>query len=158
MAQFQRLLVVLILTAVLLVVAEAAGDPDTSGCRGLTHGRYSRVFAFGNSLTDTGNAAIYPPTAGGTFTRLPYGQTYFGRPSGRASDGRIITDFLVEELKVPQPTPYLAGSTAADFVNGSNLAIGGSTALEPAFLEARGVTSLVLVSLSNETRWFQNVL
>ena len=95
MAQFQRLLVDLILTAVLLVVAaEAAGDLETSGCRGLTRGRYSRVFAFGNSLTDTGNAAIYPPTAGGTFTRLPYGQTYFGRPSGRASDGRIITDFL----------------------------------------------------------------
>ena len=94
MAQFQRLLVDLILAAVLLVVAEAAGDPDASGCRGLTRGRYSRIFAFGNSLTDNGNAAIYPPTAGGTFTKLPYGQTYFGRPSGRASDGRIITDFL----------------------------------------------------------------
>ena len=64
----------------------------------------------------------------------------------------------MEELKVPQPMPYLAGGTAADFVNGSNMAIGGSTALEPAFLEARGVTSPVLVSLSNETRWFQNVL
>ena len=55
---------------------------------------YAAVFNFGDSLTDTGNAAIYPPTAGGTFTELPYGQTYFGRPSGRASDGRIITDFL----------------------------------------------------------------
>ena len=59
---------------------------------------------------------------------------------------------------MPQPTPYLAGRTAADFINGSNLAIGGSTALEPAFLEARGVTSFVLVALSYETRWFENVL
>nr|CAB3499736.1 unnamed protein product [Digitaria exilis] len=65
MAQCQRLLVDLVLTAVLLVVAEAGGDPldTTSGCRGLTRGRFSRVFAFGNSLTDTGNAAIFPLTA-----------------------------------------------------------------------------------------------
>ncbi|CAN6318582.1 unnamed protein product [Urochloa humidicola] len=157
MAQFQRLL---ILTAVLLVAADAGGDdPDTGGCGGLTRGHYSRVFAFGDSLTDTGNAAIFPPTAGGTFTRLPYGETYFGHPSGRASDGRIITDFLVEKLKVPLPTPYLAGRTAADFLNGSTFAVGGATALDPAFLEASwGLKSFVPVSLSNETRWFKNVL
>nr|CAB3494808.1 unnamed protein product [Digitaria exilis] len=159
MAQCQRLLVDLVLTAVLLVVAEAGGDLDTtSGCRGLTRGRFSRVFAFGNSLTDTGNAAIFPLTAGGPFTQPPYGETFFGHPSGRASNGRIIIDFLVEKLQVPQPTPYLAGRTAADFVNGSNFAIGGATALEPAFLQSRGLTSFVPVSLSNETRWFQNVL
>jgi hypothetical protein len=97
MAQLQRLIaeVKVILTVVLVLAAEAAGDgdPDT-GCRGLTGGRYTRVFAFGDSLTDTGNSAIFPPTAGGTFTKLPYGDTFFGHPSGRASDGRIITDFL----------------------------------------------------------------
>lgn len=95
MAQLQRLFVEVVLT-VLLLVAEAAGDADldTRACRGLMRGRYTRVFAFGDSLTDTGNSAIFPPTAGGTFTQLPYGETYFGHPSGRASDGRIITDFL----------------------------------------------------------------
>ncbi|KAF8723314.1 hypothetical protein HU200_021835 [Digitaria exilis] len=147
MAQCQRLLVDLVLTAVLLVVAEAGGDLDTtSGCRGLTRGRFSRVFAFGNSLTDTGNAAIFPLTAGGPFTQPPYGETFFGHPSGRASNGRIIIDFLVEKLQVPQPTPYLAGRTAADFVNGSNFAIGGATALEPAFLQSRGLTSFLRVT------------
>ncbi|CAN6299538.1 unnamed protein product [Urochloa humidicola] len=108
---------------------------------GVTGGmaRYARVFCFGDSLTDTGNAAIFPVTAGGPFTRPPYGETHFGCPSGRASDGRLINDFLVEGLKVPQPTPYLAGKTAADFLNGTNFALGGAMALDPAFLASRGV-------------------
>ncbi|CAN6293682.1 unnamed protein product [Urochloa humidicola] len=138
----------------LLVYLLAAGA--TGGCHGVA--RYARVFSFGDSLTDTGNAAIFPVTAGGPFTRPPYGETHFGRPSGRASDGRLINDFLVEGLKVPLPTPYLAGRTAADFLNGTNFAVGGATALDPAFLASRGVVSAVPVSLSNQTAWFQNVL
>ncbi|XP_066342237.1 GDSL esterase/lipase At2g27360-like isoform X2 [Miscanthus floridulus] len=141
------------LLVVLLVAAEAFAYADTDG-----YGRYSRLFAFGNSLTDTGNSAIFPVTAGGPFTRPPYGETYFGHPSGRASNGRLILDFLVEELKVPQPTPYLAGKTAADFLNGTNFALGGATVLDPAFLASKGVTSFVPISLSNETSWFQNVV
>ncbi|KAG0549658.1 hypothetical protein BDA96_01G274000 [Sorghum bicolor] len=142
------------LLVLLLVAAEAFFVyADTND-----YGRYSRVFAFGNSLTDTGNAAIFPVTAGGPFTRPPYGQTYFGHPSGRASNGRLILDFLVEELKVPEPTPYLAGKTAGDFLNGTNFALGGATALDPAFLASKGITSFVPVSLSNETSWFQNVV
>ncbi|PUZ39419.1 hypothetical protein GQ55_9G306100 [Panicum hallii var. hallii] len=142
---------VLVLVGLVAAVADAAPGP-----RGLT--RYTRVFAFGNSLTDTGNAAIFPATAGGPFTRPPYGQTYFGQPSGRASDGRLIIDFLADELRVPQPTPYLAGRTAADFLNGTNFAVGGATALDPAFLVTKGIMSFVPISLSNQTSWFQNVL
>ncbi|EES16136.1 GDSL esterase/lipase At1g28650 [Sorghum bicolor] len=131
---------------------------DTGGYRR----RHARLFAFGNSLTDTGNAAIFPATAGGPSTSPPYGETYFGHPSGRASDGRLIVDFLVEELKVPEPTPYLAGgrttATAADFVNGANFALGGATALDQAFLATKGIQSLVPISLTNETTWFHNVL
>jgi hypothetical protein len=95
MAQLQRLIAEVILNVILVLVAKAAGDGDPeTGWRDLTGGRYTRVFAFGDSLTDTGNSAIYRPTAGGTFTKLPYGETYLGHPCGRASDGRIITDFF----------------------------------------------------------------
>ncbi|KAL6883405.1 hypothetical protein ACP4OV_010819 [Aristida adscensionis] len=157
MAPFPRVPVALLLAAVVVAAAEAAAYRDPGGRR--DKARLGRcIFAFGNSLTDTGNAAINPVTAGGTFTRLPYGETYFGHPSGRASDGRIFIDFLVEELKLPQPTPYLAGRTAADFQNGVNFAVGGATALEPAFLESQGVKTFVPVSLNNETRWFENVV
>ncbi|KAK3153622.1 hypothetical protein QOZ80_2BG0178450 [Eleusine coracana subsp. coracana] len=139
-----------------LLAAEAASAPVTGSKHGIE--RYSRIFGFGNSLTDTGNSDIYPLTAGGVSTRPPYGQTYFGHPSGRASDGRIIIDFLVEKLKVPQPLPYLAGKTAADFVNGVNFAISGATVLEPEFLRSKGLMVFVPVSLINETNWFKHVV
>uniref|UniRef100_A0A0D9XJB2 GDSL esterase/lipase n=1 Tax=Leersia perrieri TaxID=77586 RepID=A0A0D9XJB2_9ORYZ len=142
----------LVLIGILIAVVAADGrrqPPRTP---------YSRVFSFGDSLTDTGNAAILPITAGGPFTQPPYGMTFFHRPNGRASDGRLVIDFIVKGLGLPEPTPYLAGKTAADFQLGVNFAVGGSTALDPAFLKARGVTSFVPVSLSNETRWFDNAL
>uniref|UniRef100_K4AKN4 Uncharacterized protein n=1 Tax=Setaria italica TaxID=4555 RepID=K4AKN4_SETIT len=59
---------------------------------------YGRVFSFGDSLTDTGNAAILPATAGGPFTRAPYSET-FHHPGGRASDGRLIIDFIGGSLR-----------------------------------------------------------
>jgi hypothetical protein len=64
----------------------------------------------------------------------------------------------VESLGLPQPTPYLAGETAEDFRHGANFAVGGATALDPAFLKSKGVMTFVPVSLSNETSWFNNVL
>jgi hypothetical protein len=90
MATVSRLRVAVLL--ILLVAGNAAPYRDTGGRHDLKG--YSRIFGFGNSLTDTGNAAIYPLTAGGIGTRPPYGQTYFGHPSGRAGDGRLMIDFL----------------------------------------------------------------
>uniref|UniRef100_A0A0E0BA19 GDSL esterase/lipase n=1 Tax=Oryza glumipatula TaxID=40148 RepID=A0A0E0BA19_9ORYZ len=156
-APFPRRLLLSLLLGVLVVAIVAAADVESSagGGGGRRHSprrtRYSRVFSFGDSLTDTGNAAILPATAGGPFTRPPYGMTFYHHPTGRASDGRLA-------LGLPEPTPYLAGKTAADFRRGVNFAVGGATALDPAFLKSRGMTSSVPVSLSNETRWFQDVL
>ncbi|EAY78349.1 hypothetical protein OsI_33438 [Oryza sativa Indica Group] len=163
-APFPRRLLLSLLLGVLVVAVVAAADVESSagGGGGRRHSprrtRYSRVFSFGDSLTDTGNAAILPATAGGPFTRPPYGMTFYHHPTGRASDGRLVIDFLVKALGLPEPTPYLAGKTAADFRRGVNFAVGGATALDPAFLKSRGMTSSVPVSLSNETRWFQDVL
>uniref|UniRef100_A0A0D9XJB1 GDSL esterase/lipase n=1 Tax=Leersia perrieri TaxID=77586 RepID=A0A0D9XJB1_9ORYZ len=119
---------------------------------------YARVFCFGNSLTDTGNNPILPATAGGVATIPPYGMTYFHRPTGRSSDGRLVIDFIVKALRVPEPTPYLAGKTVEDFLAGTNFAVGGATVLDPAVLKSKGIVSLVPVSLSNETRWFEDTL
>jgi len=64
-----------------------------------------------------------------------------------------------EALGVPQPTPYLAGKTAACIGGcGVNFAVGGGTALDPAFFEGRRLKLFVPVSLRNQTRWFKNVL
>ncbi|KAE8821341.1 GDSL esterase/lipase [Hordeum vulgare] len=156
MTQLSRILLLVLL--LVLVNGEAAATPYADGMDGQPASRYSRVFSFGDSLTDTGNAAILPATAGGPFSHAPYGETYFHHPSGRASDGRLIIDFIVESLGLPQPPPYLAGETADDFRRGANFAVGGATALDPAFLKSRGIATFVPVSLSKETSWFSNVL
>lgn len=47
------------------------------------------IFNFGDSNSDTGGFdSAFPAQPG------PYGMTYFKRPVGRSSDGRLIVDFL----------------------------------------------------------------
>ena len=93
----------------LLVAAQAAAGTGRATGGRLSPARYAGVFAFGNSLTDTGNAAIFPATAAGPSTRQPYGQTYFGHPTGRASDGRLI-DFLSTEILVPSLSMFMCAA------------------------------------------------
>lgn len=55
---------------------------------------YAAIFNFGDSLVDAGNLVVdgipdYLATA-----RLPYGMNYFGYPTGRCSDGRLVVDFI----------------------------------------------------------------
>jgi hypothetical protein len=50
---------------------------------------FQAIFNFGDSNSDTGcmSAAFYPAI-------LPYGETFFHEAVGRASDGRLIIDFI----------------------------------------------------------------
>ncbi|KAL0431614.1 UNVERIFIED_CONTAM: GDSL esterase/lipase [Sesamum radiatum] len=74
---------------------------------------YSTMYNFGDSNSDTGGiaAAFYPPAS-------PSGETYFGRPVGRASDGRLIIDFIAENLGVPYLSSYL-DSVGSSYQNGA---------------------------------------
>lgn len=72
----------------LLVFVSAMGTgvmvmSDDTGCD------FPAIFNFGDSNSDTGgrSAALFqvPP---------PYGETFFKKPSGRLSDGRLIVDFI----------------------------------------------------------------
>lgn len=52
---------------------------------------FEAVFAFGDSNSDTGGFfAAFPSQPS------PNGMTYFNRPTGRPSDGRLYIDFLSE--------------------------------------------------------------
>lgn len=53
---------------------------------------YTGVLSFGDSLADTGNE--FARTGGGVASVPPYGETFFGHTTGRASDGRIVLDFI----------------------------------------------------------------
>jgi hypothetical protein len=56
----------------------------------VTNSSFPAIFNFGDSNSDTGGLA-----AGFAFpVGPPNGQTYFLKPSGRFSDGRLIIDFL----------------------------------------------------------------
>nr|CAB3477095.1 unnamed protein product [Digitaria exilis] len=81
------------------------------------------IFNFGDSNSDTGGMAA----VNGMNLNLPEGRTFFRRPTGRLSDGRLVIDFICEILHTPYLSPYLK-SLGADFTNGVNFAIGGSTA------------------------------
>ncbi|KAI3907685.1 hypothetical protein MKW98_016329 [Papaver atlanticum] len=82
---------------------------------------FPAVFNFGDSNSDTGghSAAFY---AIGT----PNGETFFGKPSGRACDGRLIVDFMAEELGLAYLRAYLDSLALSSFKNGANFATGGS--------------------------------
>ncbi|XAR66910.1 Alpha-L-fucosidase [Bertholletia excelsa] len=92
------------------------GEP--SGCN------FPAIFNFGDSNSDTGCVSA-------AFNRLepPYGRTFFGKPSGRYFDGRLIIDFIAEKLGLPYLSPYLdaIGVIDATFRHGANFAASGAT-------------------------------
>lgn len=53
---------------------------------------FTSIVNFGDSNSDPGNLLSLIPSAYGG--KLPYGETFFGHPAGRFSDGRLIIDFL----------------------------------------------------------------
>ncbi|XVF60192.1 hypothetical protein PTKIN_Ptkin08bG0024700 [Pterospermum kingtungense] len=82
---------------------------------------FRAVYNFGDSNSDTGGGSAAFWVAG-----FPPGETFFHRPVGRASDGRMIIDFIAEHLGLPYLSPYL-DSIGTSFRQGANFAIGGAT-------------------------------
>ncbi|CAO2837634.1 unnamed protein product [Amaranthus hypochondriacus] len=82
------------------------------------------IFSFGDSNSDTGGLS-----AGlGYSVNPPNGRSFFGRSTGRLSDGRLILDFLCQSLNTRFLSPYL-DSLGSNFHNGANFAIVGSCTL-----------------------------
>ncbi|KAK9272571.1 hypothetical protein L1049_002945 [Liquidambar formosana] len=118
--EYLRVLVIAILVSwVLCVEYEKLKKACSPSCD------FPAVYNFGDSNSDTGaiSAAFYPAV-------LPYGETFFHRPVGRASDGRLVIDFIAEHLGLPYLSAYL-DSIGTNFRQGANFATGSSTIRRP---------------------------
>ncbi|RDY06438.1 GDSL esterase/lipase, partial [Mucuna pruriens] len=81
---------------------------------------YSAIYNFGDSNSDTGTFS-----AAFTMVYPPNGESFPGIPT-RNCDGRLIIDFITEELKVPYLSAYL-DSIGSNYNYGANFAAGGSS-------------------------------
>ncbi|KAE9616051.1 hypothetical protein Lal_00017163 [Lupinus albus] len=88
---------------------------------------FEGLFNFGDSNSDTGGFYSAFPTQ-----VAPNGMTYFKKPVGRSSDGRLIVDFLAEGLGIAFLSPYLK-SIGSDYRHGANFANSASTVLPPTY-------------------------
>ncbi|KAL3642671.1 hypothetical protein CASFOL_013486 [Castilleja foliolosa] len=85
--------------------------------------RPAKLFVFGDSYADTGNIR---KSLGNSWSP-PYGTTLPGKPAGRFSDGRVLTDYLARFLGLKSPLAYeLMKLGGKKLENGLNFAYGGS--------------------------------
>ncbi|KAI3820690.1 hypothetical protein L1987_08238 [Smallanthus sonchifolius] len=130
----------------LLLLPLSSGNPPPRS--------FNKIYAFGDSYTDTGNTAS--ATGPSTFRYVsnpPYGRTFFHRPTNRYSDGRLVIDFVAESLSLPYLPPYL--NRKANTSAGINYAVAGSTAIRHAFFVKNNLTlAITPQSLQTQLTWF----
>lgn len=119
---------------------------------------FSKIFAFGDSYTDTGNTRSGTgPYSYGYVSNLPYGTTFFHHSTNRYSDGRLVIDFIATNLSLPFLSPYLRRNS--DFSHGVNFAVAGSTALDHSFFVDNNITiAITPQSLQTQLEWFAEYL
>uniref|UniRef100_A0A0E0A5B6 Esterase n=1 Tax=Oryza glumipatula TaxID=40148 RepID=A0A0E0A5B6_9ORYZ len=136
---------VVVVVCAAMVVAAAAAQ------------KYNAVYNFGDSITDTGNLCTNGRPSQITFTQPPYGETYFGSPTCRCCDGRVVVDFLASKFGLPFLPP--SKSTSADFKKGANMAITGATAMDANFFRSLGLSDKIWNNgpISFQIQWFQQI-
>jgi hypothetical protein len=146
---------------------------------------YNAIYNFGDSISDTGNLCTGGCPSWLTNGQPPYGNTYFGRPTGRCSDGRVFVDFLgkymyhrrtyhikcqvygvydllhtfaAEFFGLPLLPPSKANGT--DFKKGANMAIIGATTMNLDFFQSHGLGSSIWNNgpLDTQIQWFQQLM
>ncbi|KAL5762253.1 hypothetical protein ACOSP7_018517 [Xanthoceras sorbifolium] len=131
------------------------------------NGAFSKVFAFGDSFTDTGNAYLLGGLKSSFMGSLlnAFKSLNSSQLSGnRQCNGRLVVDFLCDSLSIPYLPPYK--QSKANFSNGANFAIAGATSLSSDFFTRiknnhnnlnllwKGIPS----SFQTQLDWFQKFL
>ncbi|CAI9109959.1 OLC1v1009903C1 [Oldenlandia corymbosa var. corymbosa] len=116
--KFSEALLFLVILLPFFAVVSAQGKKEWND---LPSCDFPAIYNFGDSNSDTGGAAA------AFFPRVePQGVSYFHRPAGRVSDGRLIIDFIAEHLGLPLLSAYL-DSIGTSFRHGANFAVSGTT-------------------------------
>lgn len=72
---------------------KGGGGKSVKGGGGSKSCGFQAIYNFGDANSDTGGrSAIFAENPS------PYGETFFGKPSGRVSDGRLIIDFVGKQV------------------------------------------------------------
>lgn len=129
----------------LLSSARSTSHEAATKLHGNYKGCFSKVYAFGGSETDTGNAHFLGILPNDTSARG------VGNSTSRLSDGRLVVDFLCEALSLPLLSPYKRPS--ADTSHGLNFAVAGSTPLSAGFLVSHNVSDF-----QTQIEWFEKYL
>lgn len=82
------------------------------------------LFVLGDSTVDVGNNNVMDTLPLFKVDRSPYGRRFFGKPTGRFSEGRVVPDFIADYAGLPFLPPY--ADREADFSYGANFASGGA--------------------------------
>ncbi|GFZ07072.1 hypothetical protein Acr_19g0000090 [Actinidia rufa] len=93
----------------------------------------------------TGNLIRETPIGAATaFAKLPYGETFFKKATGRCSNGLLMIDYFAIAAGLPLLNPYK--NTDASFSHGANFAVAGSTALPVEVLARKNISTMVTSS------------
>uniref|UniRef100_A0A0E0HGK1 Esterase n=1 Tax=Oryza nivara TaxID=4536 RepID=A0A0E0HGK1_ORYNI len=125
--------------------------------KGSTSHYFTSMFSFGDSYIDTGNFIIMAtPVMPMWIDKPPYGMTFFGHPTGRVCNGRVIVDFIAEEFGLPFLPAFLENSSS--FYHGVNFAVGTAPAIDAAFFKRNSIADKLLNnSLDVQLGWFEHL-
>ncbi|XBH94240.1 hypothetical protein VPH35_085059 [Triticum aestivum] len=150
------------LITVVVVASGGGSSTTTTSSTAAAPKKYNAMFTFGDSMDETGNICVASSNKTElnvlTCTHPPYGETYFGRPSCRWCDGRVVVDFVAQALGLPLLPPSKA--KGKDFRRGVNMAITGGTAMNFTFYRSLGIENPVWNhgSLDTQIQWFKDLL
>ncbi|KAK4767091.1 hypothetical protein SAY86_014841 [Trapa natans] len=102
--------------------------------------RPQKLFVFGDSYASTGNNDVSVRS-----WKVPYGITFPGVPTGRYSDGRVLTDFLAKYLGLKSPVAYRLRNiaTSRELNYGINFATGGAGIFDTIFPGTPNMTTQI---------------
>ncbi|KAL9463601.1 hypothetical protein AB3S75_001418 [Citrus x aurantiifolia] len=122
-----------VVTFLLVVLISTTCEADQSKLPKKKH--VASMFIFGDSILDAGNNNYINTTTLDQANFWPYGETFFKYPTGRFSDGRLVSDFMAEYANLPLIPPFLQPGiiNRGNYYSGVNFASAGAGALVETF-------------------------